>query len=333
MDSSIDESKSLLSRLFSWLGACFSLFEKWSPESSLDNASCEQLQNPACENDSNLITIGSHPALVTVQDRISKHRFTVDTGSVVSIFPAMEEDRRVPSWPDEQVNLSSGAEERLRTYGERKIKVDLATGRDYTWTFVLADAAILGKDFLEHFHLVVDVKNCLVVDQSSHFCNGLETDEEGFCPGEKCPRPVENFLLVPGRRPQSRERTHEVEDGYDYALLVDTGATASVVRATQDEISSCLCPAVGKTLGRTVNCFGFRQIDVEVTCPGKPSITIPWTFHTSDGMNLAPALLGCDFLRETGLRVDMRNRTLLPPVEIDGTSLRRSSFPVVSTST
>lgn len=57
----------------------------------------------------------------------------------------------------------------IRTYGRRKLTLDLNLRRDFTWPFIVADVhhAIIGADFLEHFGLLVDVKHRRLVNLAS----------------------------------------------------------------------------------------------------------------------------------------------------------------------
>lgn len=52
------------------------------------------------------------------------------------------------------------------TYGEKIINLDLNLKRSFSWSFILAsvDHAILGADFLQHFGLLVDLKNKRLID-------------------------------------------------------------------------------------------------------------------------------------------------------------------------
>ena len=93
-----------------------------------------------------------HPGnLVHVKDDISGASFLVDTGSSFSILPFTS------SLPPSGPLLKSAGGQRIPCWGRRRLTISL-NGRWYTWSFLLAavDFHILGVDFLQKFHLLVD---------------------------------------------------------------------------------------------------------------------------------------------------------------------------------
>lgn len=101
--------------------------------------------------------------LFHITDRTTGLRLLVDTGAEVSIIPASKTDRRLreKSTPLQAINSSV-----IATYGQKSLTLDLGLKRKLQWLFWIADVryAILGADFLRHFHLLVDMNRCRLVD-------------------------------------------------------------------------------------------------------------------------------------------------------------------------
>uniref|UniRef100_A0A5S6QTC1 RNA-directed DNA polymerase n=1 Tax=Trichuris muris TaxID=70415 RepID=A0A5S6QTC1_TRIMR len=94
--------------------------------------------------------------LFFIQDRLSKIKFLVDTGSQVSVLPTQSHQQRLPD--STALLAANGA--RIATYGTRRLTVDFGMGSPFKWSFLIASVRypILGADFLRHFNLLVDVK-------------------------------------------------------------------------------------------------------------------------------------------------------------------------------
>ncbi|XP_029633818.1 uncharacterized protein LOC115209528 [Octopus sinensis] len=106
----------------------------------------------------------SHRAFF-VKDRVSNESFIVDTGSSCSIWPLrLTSDKPKKS----AINLHAVNLSPIKTYGQVSLHLDLNLRRDFRWVFVIADlpCPILGADFLNHFHLLVDVRRQRLVDDS-----------------------------------------------------------------------------------------------------------------------------------------------------------------------
>lgn len=65
---------------------------------------------------------------------------------------------------DLQIFAANGT--RIHSYGERVLTLDLSLRRAFTWEFLIADVqqAILGADFIRHFHLLVDLWSRQLID-------------------------------------------------------------------------------------------------------------------------------------------------------------------------
>ena len=108
---------------------------------------------------------------------MSNHKFLIDTGASVSVFPHSPAKGEFPS---NDLKLVSA----IKSYGSRTLPVRLG-GRHFTWSFVLAavDRPILGAVFLAVNHLMVDILNRQLVDSLT--CEVITAPptpaEEEFC--------------------------------------------------------------------------------------------------------------------------------------------------------
>lgn len=92
-----------------------------------------------------------------VTDKISKHRFLVDTGSDLCCFPRrLLRDRRSPV----NYDLCAANGSKIKTYGFLTLNLNLGLRRDFPWRFIVADVdlPIIGSDFLAHYHLLPDCR-------------------------------------------------------------------------------------------------------------------------------------------------------------------------------
>lgn len=55
---------------------------------------------------------------------------------------------------------------KIKTFGQKLLRLDLGLRRDFVWPFVIADIQkpIIGIDFLSHFNLLIDSKNQMLID-------------------------------------------------------------------------------------------------------------------------------------------------------------------------
>ena len=68
------------------------------------------------------------------------------------------------------VRLSSADGSGIACHGEAHVELHVPTlHRSFRWTFVVANTvnALLGADFILHFGLIVDGKNCRIVDRAT----------------------------------------------------------------------------------------------------------------------------------------------------------------------
>ena len=105
--------------------------------------------------------------LFYVRDTHTGTQFLVDTGSEDSVIPPSPSDRKHP--PD-KLTLMAVNNTPIPTYGKRSLALNLSLRRSLPWIFIIADVQkpILGADFLQHFGLLVDVKQRQLTDATTH---------------------------------------------------------------------------------------------------------------------------------------------------------------------
>jgi predicted aspartyl protease len=121
--------------------------------------------------------------LFYVSDKNSKLQFLIDTGAEVSLLPASVHDRNNRySGP----SLQAANNSTIRTYGTRSLTLDLSLRRALPWVFTIADVSnpILGADFLQFYHLIVDIKHNKLIDTVTRL------HIQGVCTPNSSPHPV-----------------------------------------------------------------------------------------------------------------------------------------------
>ena len=102
--------------------------------------------------------------LFYTRDRISRHRFLVDTGAEVSVLLATRADK----YSNKQgAKLTATNGSRIGTFGKRRISLHFDK-RHFRWTLTVADVSqpLLGADFLRTHSLLVGVKGQRLIDSS-----------------------------------------------------------------------------------------------------------------------------------------------------------------------
>lgn len=87
--------------------------------------------------------------------------FLVDSGAEVSLVPRTDENLN-----NRELFLTAANGSQIKTYGTKMLNLTLNLRRNFTYPFIIADVshAILGADFLQHFGLVIDLKNYSIID-------------------------------------------------------------------------------------------------------------------------------------------------------------------------
>ncbi|CAK9819243.1 SGCZ [Anthophora plagiata] len=113
-----------------------------------------------------------------ITDNASKTQFLIDTGADLCVFP-----RQLLRGPRERSNyvLTAANGTAINTYGTVTLNLHLGLRREFIWRFVVADVSrpIIGVDFLDHFELMVDIRNRRLVDlKTSLAVHGKQADTE-----------------------------------------------------------------------------------------------------------------------------------------------------------
>lgn len=101
-----------------------------------------------------------------VTDRRSKTQFLVDTGSDLCVFPrSVLRGRCTPTG----LELTAANGSNIATYGFAHLDLDFGLRRTFSWRFVVADVTkpIIGVDFLNFYHLIVDCRNKRLIDNTT----------------------------------------------------------------------------------------------------------------------------------------------------------------------
>ena len=100
-----------------------------------------------------------------IQDRRSKQKFLIDTGSEVSVIPTSSH-RHIQS----ELTLYAVNNSPIKTHGQKVLQVDLNLRKLFRWPFIVADVpqAIIGADFLKHYHLSPHLAQHRLVDLTTH---------------------------------------------------------------------------------------------------------------------------------------------------------------------
>ena len=109
----------------------------------------------------------SHSRLFYITDKISNHKFLVDTGAEVSVIPPNKSDRHRRSLT---FTLQAANGTQIHTYGQRSLTLNLNLRRPYRWIFTVADVKqpILGADFLQYHGLLVDIRHKTIIDSNTN---------------------------------------------------------------------------------------------------------------------------------------------------------------------
>ena len=106
----------------------------------------------------------SNSRLFYITDKLTGHRFLIDTGAEVSVIPPSQSDRQHKQ--DLVLHVQAANNTSITTYGRRSLALNLGLGREFQWIFIVADVKrpILGIDFLRHYALIVDVRRQQLLD-------------------------------------------------------------------------------------------------------------------------------------------------------------------------
>lgn len=119
------------------------------------------------KNHSNLATVSDDlvsSCRLFIKDKTSSKYFLVDTGADVSVIPPNYTDCSNTQNLGIKIFAANGSQ--IRTFGTKKLNLDLGLRRNFLWNFIIADVSkpILGSDFLKHYHLLPDLKSKSMID-------------------------------------------------------------------------------------------------------------------------------------------------------------------------
>ncbi|GFS33709.1 uncharacterized protein TNIN_201691 [Trichonephila inaurata madagascariensis] len=90
-------------------------------------------------------------------------KFLVNTGANVSILPCKSSSSKAIN-PNP---LYATNDTRIPTFDSKELTLGFGLHRLFSWSFLLADVKkpILGADFFQHYGLLVEIKNCRLIDR------------------------------------------------------------------------------------------------------------------------------------------------------------------------
>lgn len=102
----------------------------------------------------------NNPRLL-INDSLTNLTFLIDTGAQISVLPNIKNES-----PPQHKRLYAANGSIIPTFGHETLDLNLGLRRKLTWTFTIAavDQAIIGADFLDHYGLLVDIKNKKLID-------------------------------------------------------------------------------------------------------------------------------------------------------------------------
>lgn len=98
-----------------------------------------------------------------ITDRNSGHRFLIDSGSTISIYPRSYITTKLTVAP---LILHAANSTIIKTYGQKLLTIDFNLRRQHSWPFTVADVTtpIIGADFISRFGLLIDLKANRLLD-------------------------------------------------------------------------------------------------------------------------------------------------------------------------
>lgn len=131
----------------------------------MTSTNASHLQNNTDSTHSQNPPISTHNRL-RIYDANTKLHFIIDTGAEVSLIPNTSNQSHPGSRKLYAANGTS-----INTYGDKMLKLSFQLRREFCWIFTIADVTepIIGADFLQHHHLLVDLKKKVLIDGQTSF--------------------------------------------------------------------------------------------------------------------------------------------------------------------
>ena len=110
--------------------------------------------------------------LFFVLELVSHRCFLVDTGAEISAVPSTKADRKCCQ---NGVTFQAANGASIANFGQRSLPFNLGLRSPFRWIFTIADVKhpIVGDDFLGHHSLLVDVKNKMLIDSTTHLQSNI----------------------------------------------------------------------------------------------------------------------------------------------------------------
>ena len=108
----------------------------------------------------------AHSRLFYITDKLTSHRFLIDTGAEVSVIPPSQSDQE----HKQDLVLLAANNTSITTYGRRSLTLNLGLGWEFQWIFIVADRRKTShfrdrfSQALWHYALVVDVRRQQLLD-------------------------------------------------------------------------------------------------------------------------------------------------------------------------
>lgn len=105
-------------------------------------------------------------------DRNTGHKFLIDSGSTISIYPKSFTPLKLAVNP---LILHAANSTTITTYGQQLFSLDLGLRRTFQWLFTIADIStpIIGADFVANHGLLIDLKGRRLLDPATALsCTG-----------------------------------------------------------------------------------------------------------------------------------------------------------------
>ena len=118
-----------------------------------------------------------------IKERYSNQTFLIDTGSEVSVIPALDHEKKVR---DLRYNLAAVNKSKVHTYGVKKLSLNIGFPKTYEWNFIVADVTvpIIGADFLVAHKLLPDLHEKKLIEKHTLLatpCETFETYQDSIC--------------------------------------------------------------------------------------------------------------------------------------------------------
>jgi len=150
---------------------------------------------------------------LTVQGKISRQRFLINTGSDVSIIPCTNRHDSISD-----LKLFAANNITINTYGKTTLTVDFKLRRVFKKQFIKASVskAIIGADFLHNFNLMVNIRNKKLVDKFGLSIIGTNSQTttnsiKSYVIEQKFSDIIEKFPEVLIAQPYNSECNHQTQ--------------------------------------------------------------------------------------------------------------------------